>query len=42
MQGESVYEWLPASIVAGTFLLGLLAEAIEAGRLPRWMGRVRV
>lgn len=41
MRGETVYEWLPISIVIGTFLLGLVAEAIESGRLPRWMARVQ-
>lgn len=36
----SVYEWIPASIVAGTFLLGVVAESFEAGRfqrLARWV-----
>jgi hypothetical protein len=39
--GDTVYEWLPISIVAGTFLLGVLAAAIESGRLPHWMGQAR-
>lgn len=40
VQGDRVYEWLPASIVAGTFLLGLFAEAYEAGRLRAWRARL--
>lgn len=35
-----MYEWLPTSIVAGTFLLGLVAEALEARRLP-WLAAPR-
>jgi len=27
-----VYEWIPASIVAMTFLVGLVAESVEARR----------
>jgi hypothetical protein len=28
-----VYEWIPASIVAATFVVGVVAEAHEAHRL---------
>lgn len=42
MRGDTVYEWLPTSIVAGTFLLGLLSEAYESGRLSRWAERRRL
>ena len=31
-----MYEWLPTSIVIATFLFGILAEAIESGRLTAW------
>lgn len=41
MRGDTVYEWLPTSIVAGTFLLGLLSEAYESGRLKKWTAQVR-
>lgn len=41
MERGTVYEWIPTSIVAGTFLLGLVAESIEAGRLQRLASRVR-
>lgn len=27
-----VYEWIPTSIVAGTFIIGIVAESIEAHR----------
>lgn len=36
-----MYEWIPTGIVAATFLMGLVAEAIEAGRLQRLASRVR-
>lgn len=31
-----MYEWLPASIVAGTFLLGVTMDALETG----WWSRL--
>ncbi len=32
-----MYEWVPASIVAGTFLLGVACDAMEAG----WWTRLK-
>lgn len=37
---RSVYEWLPTAIVAGTFLVGLLAESLEADRFDRLQARL--
>ncbi|MDX1611455.1 MAG: hypothetical protein R3185_03735 [Candidatus Thermoplasmatota archaeon] len=36
-----VYEWVPTTIVAATFLMGLVSESLEAGRIQRWASRVR-
>lgn len=36
-----MYEWIPTSIVAATFLIGLVAESVEAGRLQALTARVR-
>lgn len=36
-----VYEWLPTSIVVGTFLLGLVSESVEAGRFRTLTDRLR-
>lgn len=30
-----VYEWIPTSIVAGTFIVGLVAESAEAHRFRK-------
>lgn len=35
-----VYEWIPTSIVAGTFLVGLVCEAVEARRFQRVVTRL--
>jgi hypothetical protein len=35
-----VYEWIPTSIVAGTFLIGVLAESVEARRFAALRARL--
>lgn len=35
-----VYEWIPTSIVAGTFLIGVIAESIEARRFAALRARL--
>lgn len=41
VDGGTVYEWLPTTIVAGTFLIGVFAEALEARRIPWVAPRTR-
>lgn len=40
-EDAKMYEWIPTSIVAATFLIGLVAESVEAGRLQALTARVR-
>lgn len=35
-----VYEWIPTTIVAGTFLIGLVSESIEARRFADLRSRL--
>lgn len=35
-----MYEWIPTSIVAATFLVGLVSESVEANRFRRLAGRL--
>lgn len=37
LDGATMYEWLPATIVAATFLVGVACDAIETG----WWMRLR-
>lgn len=35
-----VYEWIPTTIVAGTFLVGIVSESLEARRFARLRNRL--